>query len=119
MATNLDVEQPTDTWEIEWVKERLRDRGIHEAFQKQMERSRKIQRRMWDEKESLTKKHPSKWVVMGEDGILALGNSLNEAISEIDSRGISRNEIVIEYLNPNPSPRITPYHLLPRRPPAL
>ena len=103
MATKPNVKQPTDTWEIEWVKERLSRPGDYKAFTEQMECSRKIQRRMWDEKEVLTEKHPRKWVVMGIDGILALGDSLETVIGEIDSRGISRDEIVIEHLVPFPS----------------
>ena len=119
MATEPDVEQCADTWEIEWVKERLRSPEIHQAFQEQVERRRRIQRRMWDERESLTEKYPGKWILMGEDGILALGESLEKVIAEIDSRGISRDEIVVEYLDSNPPPMMTPYHLLPKIPPAL
>ena len=103
MVTKPDVEQPTDTWEIEYVKAALRNQGGHKATMEQMDRSRKIQRLMWDEQDALMEKYPGKWVVMGEGGVLALGDSLNEVICEIDSRGIGRNEVAVERLSPFPS----------------
>ena len=99
--------------EIEWVKERLRNSGSPKAMKERSERRRRIQRRIWDEKEALIGKHPRKWVVMGENGILTLGDSLKEVIAEARSRGIDSDDMVVEYLDPNPRPLMTPYHLLP------
>ena len=51
---------------------------------------------------ALTKQHPEKWVAMGDDAIVAIADSLNALLEEVDKLGISRVGLVVEHLNTRP-----------------
>ena len=58
---------------------------------------------MWAERDSLVERHPGKWVAMGKDGVVSVGDSIEEVLSVADAENASRPEMVIEYLVPNPA----------------
>ncbi len=60
-------------------------------------------KRMWAERDSLVERHPGKWVAMGKDGVVSVGDSIEEVLSVADAENASRPEMVIEYLDPNPA----------------
>ena len=86
---------------IEYV-ENLKRPGVMEARRERSLRFDKILDRMSRERVTLTEKHPGKWVVMGEDGIVALGDSLGQVVDEAHRRGLRGSDLAIEFLDPDP-----------------
>ena len=60
-------------------------------------------KRMWAERDSLVERHPGKWVAVGKDGIVSVGDSIEEVLSVADAENASRPDLVVEYLVPNPA----------------
>ena len=58
--------------------------------------------RMTKEHAALIEKFPDQWVVVGLDGLLAVGNSEDEVLQAIDDRGIVRSDVVVEFLDTDP-----------------
>ena len=58
--------------------------------------------RMRRKRPSLMNDHPNKWVAMGPHGVLAVGHSFDSVLEEIDSRGETGTEFVIDFLNTDP-----------------
>lgn len=58
--------------------------------------------RLWSEYDALVERHPHKWVAMSRDGLVAVGDSIEEVLSVVDSKGLGRSEITLEYLDPDP-----------------
>ncbi len=61
-----------------------------------------IVERMRAERAVLTRKHPGRWAAMGKDGVLAIGNSMDEVLDSIESRGMRGADVVIEFLDTDP-----------------
>ena len=59
--------------------------------------------RMWTERDSLVERHPRKWVAMSKDGVVSVGDSIEEVLFVVEDRNIGSSEVVVEYLDPNPS----------------
>ena len=112
-------DQLTDDEAREYVRAALKRSGPPKNLIAKAENRRKVLERLLDEQDALTHKYPRKWAVMGEDGLIVVSDSFDEAVTEIKGRGISRDDVQVEYLDPNPQPMMTPHHLLPQRPPAL
>ena len=51
---------------------------------------------------ALMKKHPDKWVAMADEEIVTVAESLQDALDELDRRGIRRADAVVEFLNTRP-----------------
>ena len=62
--------------------------GVWEQMQKQIK--------------SLTEKHPDKWIAMSKEGIIAIGDDIEEVLAVVDDRGISRNVVVTEFMDTGP-----------------
>ena len=62
----------------------------------------KARRRYLDEQASLLKERPREWVAMGVEGVIAFGNTLEEARDEAESCGFDKTNMVVEFLNPEP-----------------
>ena len=62
--------------------------GVWEQMQKQIK--------------SLTEKHPDKWIAMSKEGIIAIGDDIEEVLAVVDDRGISRNVVVTEFMDTDP-----------------
>lgn len=58
--------------------------------------------RMRRERPTLMNDHPNNWVAMGPDGVLAIGHSFDSVLEELDSRGESESEFVIDFLDTAP-----------------
>ena len=63
---------------------------------------RKAVNRLWTECESLIEGHPERWVSMGNDGVVSVGDSIEEVVAATEARGISIADVVVEYLDPEP-----------------
>ena len=59
-------------------------------------------RLLQDQWAELMEKYPDRWVVMGDDGLVCVADSLDEALAEVDRRGISRRHTEIEFMDTNP-----------------
>lgn len=63
---------------------------------------RKAVKRLWSERDALIEKHPNRWVSMGKDGVVSIGDSIEEVVSTTETKGISTTDVVVEYLDPDP-----------------
>ena len=63
---------------------------------------RKAVARLWDERDSFTEQHPNKWVSMGKDGVVSIGDSIEEVVSDTEAKGVSTADVIVELLNPEP-----------------
>lgn len=51
---------------------------------------------------NLIKKYPDKWVAMADSEIIAIADTLEDVLREIDKRGVQRAEVVVEFLDTDP-----------------
>ena len=58
--------------------------------------------RMWSERDSLTEKFPDMWIAMGKDGVVSVGNSIEEVLSDSEAAGFGSSDVVVEFLDANP-----------------
>ena len=58
--------------------------------------------RMSEEHAGLIEQYPNRWVVVGLDGLLAVGDSEDEVFKTIDDKSIPRSEVVVEFLDTDP-----------------
>ena len=66
----------------------------------------KAANRLWDEYDVLVERYPDKWVAMGQDGVLAVCDSLKEAHSAAELTRYHGSQCVIEFLNSDPAPLV-------------
>lgn len=64
---------------------------------------RRLASRMRREIASLTEQYPNQWVAMAADGELLLGDSMEEILAAMAEKGISAENVVIEYLDADPA----------------
>ena len=57
---------------------------------------------MWDERDSLIERHPNRWVSMGKDGVVSIGDSIEEVVSDTEAKGVSTADVIVELLDPEP-----------------
>ena len=62
---------------------------------------RKAVRWLWDEQDLLIEQHPYKWISMGRDGAVSIGDSIEEVVAATEAKGVSTADVIIEYLDPN------------------
>ena len=67
-----------------------------------MREYREIVARMRSERSALTEQYPDRWIAMGRDGLLAVGDSMDEVLDEVESRGLCGGDVVIEFLDTTP-----------------
>ena len=65
------------------------------AFGKRVERMQRA-------REELIEKYPNRWVSILDDGQICVGDSLEQVMAEVESKGQRPAETVIEYLDPDP-----------------
>ena len=63
---------------------------------------RKAVERLWNERDSLIELHPNKWVSMGKDGVVSIGDSIEEVVSTTEAKGVSTADVIVEFLDPEP-----------------
>ena len=97
MVTQLPDRPTADEFE-----EMLAELGGVEALRDDPNDFRKAVNRLWIERDALIEKHPNRWVSMGKDGVVSIGDSIEEVVSATDTKGISTADVVVEYLDPDP-----------------
>jgi len=50
----------------------------------------------------LLDQYPDKWVALGDAGVLAVGDSMDEALSAMENLGINRSAAVVRFMDTNP-----------------
>lgn len=76
----------------DYVKEIIEGLGGVRALMDEMDEYHEIVARMRKERSSLVERHTDKWVVMGQEGVLAVGDSMDECDyrREVNGRTASR-----------------------------
>ena len=67
-----------------------------------MREYREIVARMRAERAALTERYPDRWVAMGRDGVIAVGDSMDQVLDEVESRGLCGGDVAIEFLDTTP-----------------
>ena len=99
MSNAVNSEKPM-THEIEEI---IADMGGADAVIAGMRESWETSMRMRDKHDALLEQYPDRWIAMSKDGALFVGDSLEEALSEVDAHGIDRSDVMIEFLDTNPA----------------
>ena len=86
----------------EYLKEVIVGLGRFEALMAGKDEFHEIVIRMDKEHASLMEKHPDKWVAMGKDGVLAVGDSMEDVFAEVESAGLNGSEFEVEFLDSDP-----------------
>ncbi len=79
------------------------DLGGVDALREGADEFHQAVKRLWPERDTLVQRYPGKWVAMGKDGVVHVGDSMEEVLSAADIRPDDISETVIEYLDPNPA----------------
>ena len=86
----------------DYVKEVIEGLGGAKVLMDEMDEYHQIVARMRKARPSLVERHPDKWVAMGKEGDLAVGDSMDEVLKEVEGRGLHGTDVVIEFLDTNP-----------------
>ena len=86
----------------DYVKEVIEGLGGAKVLMDEMDEYHQIVTRMRKECPSLVERHPDKWVAMGQEGVVAVGDSMNEVFREVEARGLNGADVVIEFLDTTP-----------------
>lgn len=97
MVTQLPNRPTADEFE-----EMLAQLGGVEALRDDPNDFREAVNRLWGERDALIDKHPNRWVSMGKDGVVSIGDSIEEIVSATEAKGINTADVVVEYLDPDP-----------------
>ncbi len=74
--------------------------GGIQGFAEEMEKFRKLNARFSRDQAALTALHPHKWVAVDIDGLVLVGDSMEEVFLACEARGLSNPEVVVHYLDP-------------------
>jgi hypothetical protein len=85
-----------------YIKTLVENLGGAQALVNGIREYRQIVARMWSERASLMEKYPDRWIAMGKDGVLAVGDSMDDVLEEVESQGYRGSEVVIEFLDTDP-----------------
>ena len=92
--------------EEDFLREAIEELGGSGAWAGGMSEFYSAATRLWKEYDELVQKHPDKWVAMGRDGVLAVCDSFDEALSAVEPARLKGSEFIIKYLSSDPSPLI-------------
>ena len=67
-----------------------------------LEEFERLQVRMTEEYDLLLEKHPDRWVAMGMDGLLAVGDSEEDVYQAVVNQGMRRSDVLVEFLDTDP-----------------
>lgn len=85
-----------------YVMSVIQELGGVQKLAKGMREYHEIVVRMRSEQPGLIKKYPDRWVAMGRDGVLAVGDSMGEVLEEVERQGVDSGETVVEFLDTSP-----------------
>lgn len=67
-----------------------------------MREYREIVARMRAERAALTERYPDRWIAMGLDGVIVVGDSMDQVLDEVESRGLCGGDVAVEFLDTTP-----------------
>ena len=88
-------------WDIEQVA-LLFGQEHNIEFKKWLKMTEKAGRHYLAAEATLLKEHPGQWVAVGVDGVIAFGNTLEEAQDEAEGLGFDKTSIIVRFLDPGP-----------------
>ena len=56
----------------------------------------------WAVYSSLLEQHPDKWIAWGKEGVVGVSDSQDGLLSEIRSKNITANDVMVEFLDTDP-----------------
>ena len=71
----------SDSSDRDYFEDLIAQLGGVQALRDDPNDFRKAVRRLWDEEDSLVEQHPYKWISMGKDGVVAIGDSIEEVVA--------------------------------------
>ena len=92
--------------EEDFLRKAIEEMGGPGAWVNGMSEFYKAVSRLWNEYDALVQEHPDKWVAMGEDGVLAVCDSFDEAVSAVEPARCEGSKFVIKFLPSDPLPLI-------------
>ena len=102
ICNNPERRKPAKTLSAEETAELIERLGGAEALKKSFADFREVTNRFLQDKKVLIEQYPNKWVLMGKDGPLALGDTFEEVREYARANGLGNPHVVIEYLDPDP-----------------
>ena len=63
---------------------------------------RRVVDRLWEERAELMERYPERWVAVGMEGVVAVGDSMRDVLDTVEARGLREREVVVEHLQANP-----------------
>ncbi len=87
---------------IEGYLTMIEERGGVPALIERMDEYHQCVDRMMRERDALMRKHPDKWVVMGKDGVLSVGDTLDQVLEDVEDRRRRGVQVMVDFLDTNP-----------------
>ncbi len=84
------------------VKQMISELGGAKALMHEMDEYHGIVLRMRKERPRLASSYPDKWVAMGREGLLAVGDSMDQVLAQVEARGARGGDVVIEFMDTDP-----------------
>ena len=72
------------------------------ALVERMDEHERLTALLQKEIESLPETADDRWVAMGRDGVMETGDSLEEALSKIEAKGLADGTDIVEFLSAEP-----------------
>ena len=94
--------KPSDSLGKDYFEELIAQLGGVQALRDDPNDFRKAVNRLWDEQDSLVEQYPHKWISMGKDGVVAVGDSIEEVVAATEKSNVSTADVIVEYLDPEP-----------------
>lgn len=101
MSNQIDVQKTSP--DDEYIEDILAQFGGVEALRQGADDFSKAVTRMWNDRVSLLEEYPDKWVAVSKDGVVSVGDSIEEVLLTVEAIGIGKSEIVVEFLDTNPA----------------
>ena len=99
----MSLVENTDSRLLDDACAMIEDMGGVDRLIDDLDEFHELRARMVEEHGRLIEKYPGKWVAMGKDGVLAVGESKREVLDEIENRGIRRSAAVVEFMDTAPA----------------
>ena len=100
MSETLDGTQ--DLRDEAYVMAVIEEMGGAQAIVDGIREFAKISSRLRSEWASLMEEYPDKWIAMGKEGVLAVGDSMNSVLEEVESQGVREADVIVEFLDTDP-----------------
>lgn len=72
------------------------------AILKDLGEFRRLVDRLWEERAELMERYPERWVAVGMEGVVAVGDSMGDVLDTVEAQGLREREVVVEHLQANP-----------------